>query len=465
MRRGEGRGVGAVLGRRDPVGVDRPHMTAGRPRLASGGGSARPPSPPSRRPRRATRSRPPRRRLGDDRDHRGREPREVVARLAVVMSMSCFRPHWPASAAVAAWRSAIALPVCAGRLDVLGARHPGVEAVVDEEAPDLLVGDVADELLDVDSAVAERAAFLVGLGDLRLEGDDALEARLEVVHSFQIYPERPTAILSGRLSYDHAAPMAHRVTLIPGDGTGPELAEATRRVLDATGVEFDWDVQQAGADVMDEHGGNPLPDHVLESIKQNGVALKGPITTPVGTGFRCVNVALRKTLDLYGQVRPVQELRGRPLPLRRASTSSSSARTPRTSTPGSSSRRAPSTRARSSTGSSTTARRGSAKTPGISLKPISITGTRRIVEFAFDYARQERPPQGHRRAQGEHHEVHRRPLPSRRPRGGGGARRTSSSRTGSWTTSACSSCSGPRSTTSSSARTSTATSSPTSAPA
>src|SRR5947208_14753222 len=98
--------------------------------------------------------------------------------------------------------------------------------------------------------------------------------------------------------------MAHRVTLIPGDGTGPEIAEATRRVLDATGVELEWDVERAGADVMEEFGGNPLPEHVLDSIKQNGVALKGPITTPVGTGFRSVNVALRKTLDLYGQVRP-----------------------------------------------------------------------------------------------------------------------------------------------------------------
>src|SRR5829696_7756378 len=96
--------------------------------------------------------------------------------------------------------------------------------------------------------------------------------------------------------------MAHRVTFIPGDGTGPEIAEATRRVLEASGVEIEWDVQQAGADVMEEHGGNPLPDHVLDSIKQNGVALKGPITTPVGTGFRSVNVALRKTLDLYAGI-------------------------------------------------------------------------------------------------------------------------------------------------------------------
>ena len=97
--------------------------------------------------------------------------------------------------------------------------------------------------------------------------------------------------------------MSHRVTFIPGDGTGPEIAEATRRVLEATGVDLEWDVQPAGADVMDAYGGNPLPDQVLQSIKRNGVAIKGPITTPVGTGFRSVNVALRKSLDLYGQVR------------------------------------------------------------------------------------------------------------------------------------------------------------------
>ena len=75
--------------------------------------------------------------------------------------------------------------------------------------------------------------------------------------------------------------MAHRVTLIPGDGTGPELTEATRRVLEGTGVELDWDVQEAGADVMERYGGNPLPEHVLDSIRANGVALKGPVTTPV----------------------------------------------------------------------------------------------------------------------------------------------------------------------------------------
>ena len=109
--------------------------------------------------------------------------------------------------------------------------------------------------------------------------------------------------------------MAHRVTLIPGDGTGPELTEATRRVLEATGVEFDWDVRQAGVDVMEE-AGTPLPDETLDSIKQNRVALKGPITTPIGTGFRSVNVALRHELELYACVRPCKSYPRRPLALR-----------------------------------------------------------------------------------------------------------------------------------------------------
>ncbi len=103
--------------------------------------------------------------------------------------------------------------------------------------------------------------------------------------------------------------MTHRVTLIPGDGTGPELTEATRRVLEATGVEFDWDVQEAGADVM-ESAGTPLPEETLDSIKANRVALKGPITTPIGEGFRSVNVALRNDLDLYACLRPCKTYAG-----------------------------------------------------------------------------------------------------------------------------------------------------------
>ena len=101
----------------------------------------------------------------------------------------------------------------------------------------------------------------------------------------------------------------HNVTLIPGDGTGPEISEATRRVLEGTGVKFEWDVQHAGTDVMEEHG-TPLPDHVLESIRKNKVAIKGPITTPVGGGFRSVNVALRKELDLYMCLRPCKSYPG-----------------------------------------------------------------------------------------------------------------------------------------------------------
>lgn len=103
--------------------------------------------------------------------------------------------------------------------------------------------------------------------------------------------------------------MAHAVTLISGDGTGPEITEATRRVLEATGVEFTWDVQQAGAETL-EKCGTILPDAVIESIKRTGVGLKGPITTPVGKGVRSANVALRKKLDLYANVRPAKTYQG-----------------------------------------------------------------------------------------------------------------------------------------------------------
>ena len=180
--------------------------------------------------------------------------------------------------------------------------------------------------------------------------------------------------------------MAHNVVLIPGDGTGPELTEATRRVLEATGVEFEWDVREAGADVMEKHGGNPLPEDVLDAIRETGVALKGPITTPVGGGFRSVNVALRKELDMYGQIRPCktyQGVRSRfedvDLIIVRENTEDLYAGieyeegTPDVQeliawieSKGGKLRH---------------------KDAGISIKPISITGTRKIFEFAFDYAR------------------------------------------------------------------------------
>ena len=180
--------------------------------------------------------------------------------------------------------------------------------------------------------------------------------------------------------------MAHRVTLIPGDGTGPELTEATRRVLEATGVEFDWDVQQAGSDVMAEHGGNPLPDATLDSVRANGVALKGPITTPIGTGFRSVNVALRKELDMYAQVRPCKSYAGVrtrfddvDLVIVRENTEDLYAGieyeqgTPEVE--------------ELISWIESKGGRLRWRDAGISIKPISITGTRRIFEFAFDYAR------------------------------------------------------------------------------
>lgn len=101
----------------------------------------------------------------------------------------------------------------------------------------------------------------------------------------------------------------HRVTLIPGDGVGPELSEATRQVLEATGVRFSWDVQEAGESAMDRLG-TPLPEQVLDSIRTNGVALKGPIATPPSSGIRSVNVALRVALDLYACVRPSRTFPG-----------------------------------------------------------------------------------------------------------------------------------------------------------
>jgi isocitrate dehydrogenase (NAD+) len=103
--------------------------------------------------------------------------------------------------------------------------------------------------------------------------------------------------------------LSYSVTLIPGDGIGPELADATRHVLESTGIAFDWDVQEAGEATIAAEG-TPLPERVLDSIRANGVAIKGPITTPVGTGFRSVNVALRQTLELYANLRPARSMKG-----------------------------------------------------------------------------------------------------------------------------------------------------------
>ncbi|MEJ6951785.1 isocitrate/isopropylmalate dehydrogenase family protein [Natronospora cellulosivora (SeqCode)] len=103
----------------------------------------------------------------------------------------------------------------------------------------------------------------------------------------------------------------YKITLIPGDGIGPEVVFATKRVIEATGVKIDWDIQKAGAETIKEYG-TPLPQEVIDSIRVNRMALKGPITTPVGVGFRSVNVLLRKELDLYANIRPVKTYKGIP---------------------------------------------------------------------------------------------------------------------------------------------------------
>jgi isocitrate dehydrogenase (NAD+) len=182
------------------------------------------------------------------------------------------------------------------------------------------------------------------------------------------------------------AAVAHRVVLIPGDGTGPELTEATRRVLEATGVELEWDVREAGADVMEKHGGNPLPPDVLDAIRETGVALKGPITTPIGGGFRSVNVALRKELDMYAQVRPCKSYAGVrsrfdevDLIIVRENTEDLYVGIEYEQ----------GTLEARELIEWIEARGGRFRhdDAGISIKPISVTGTRRIFEFAFDYAR------------------------------------------------------------------------------
>ena len=179
--------------------------------------------------------------------------------------------------------------------------------------------------------------------------------------------------------------MVHSVTLIEGDGIGPEVTEATRRVLEATGVSFRWDLAYAGQHVMDTFG-TTLLDHVLISIRENGLALKGPITTPVGSGFRSVNVALRKKLGLYANVRPFKTYPGVPSPykdidivvVRENTEDLYSGIEFERGTPAA----AKLIKLVGKTG-------GDALSldSGFSLKVISEAGSRRIVRFAFEYAR------------------------------------------------------------------------------
>ena len=179
--------------------------------------------------------------------------------------------------------------------------------------------------------------------------------------------------------------MAHRVTFIPGDGVGPELSEATRRVLEGTGVEFEWDVQEAGADVVDTYG-TPLPEHVLESIRNSGVAIKGPITTPVGTGFRSVNVALRKELDLYACLRPCKWYKG--VRTRYQDVDIVIVRENHEDLyAGIEFEQGTDEVHRLIEFIAEQTGKRIREDSGISIKPISVTGTKRIVNYAFDYAK------------------------------------------------------------------------------
>ena len=182
--------------------------------------------------------------------------------------------------------------------------------------------------------------------------------------------------------------MAHRIVFIDGDGVGPELAAATRRCVEATGADIEWDVREAGEDVY-QRTGNPMPDEVVEAVRECGVAIKAPVTTPVGTGFRSVNVLLRQRLDLYACVRPCKSypgvrsrFEGIDLVVVRENTEDLYAGIEFQK--GSDGARGIIQEIRRLSG------RDVRPDSGISIKPISEFGTRRIVRFAFEYARANR---------------------------------------------------------------------------
>ena len=179
--------------------------------------------------------------------------------------------------------------------------------------------------------------------------------------------------------------MAYNVTLIPGDGIGPEVTEATKRVLEATGVTFHWDLAYAG-DVAQNMFGTPLPDQVLESIKKDRVALKGPVTTPVASGFRSVNVALRKELDLYACLRPYKIYPGAPTLFKDVGIIVVRENTEDLYS-GIEFEAGALDTARLIELVNETKERTLGEDTSISLKVISRMASRRIVKFAFDFAR------------------------------------------------------------------------------
>jgi len=178
--------------------------------------------------------------------------------------------------------------------------------------------------------------------------------------------------------------MAHKVTLIPGDGTGPEVAEAAKRCVEATGVKIEWEVALAGQTAVEKFG-DILPESTLSSIRKNKVALKGPITTPVGTGFRSVNVAIRHALDLYACMRPARSYPGvksyyKDIDLVIIRENSEDLYAGIEFEMG-----LPETKEIIGL-IEKNSKKKIRPDSGISIKPISVTATRRIVKFAFEYA-------------------------------------------------------------------------------
>ncbi len=179
--------------------------------------------------------------------------------------------------------------------------------------------------------------------------------------------------------------MSYIVTLIYGDGVGPEITEATKRVLEATGVEFSWEIEHGGQNAVEKYG-SPLPERVFESIKKNKVALKGPVTTPVGSGFRSVNVSLRQRLDLYACLRPCKSFPGISSRYQNVDIVIVRENTEDLYAGIEFQKGAPETLKliefiKETKGSKIN------QDSGISIKPISEKASKRIVRFAFDYAR------------------------------------------------------------------------------
>ena len=179
--------------------------------------------------------------------------------------------------------------------------------------------------------------------------------------------------------------MAHRVTLIPGDGIGPEVADAARRCLEATGVKFEWDERMAG-DAAIAKFGTPLPEETLESVRKNRIAIKGPITTPIGTGFRSVNVALRKELNLFACLRPCRSVEGVASPFKNVDLVIVRENTDDLYAGIEFFAGSPEAKQLIAQIKQLSPKQRLSDETAISIKPISAAATERIVRFAFEYA-------------------------------------------------------------------------------